>query len=287
MANIESYHDLTKKQEDLLSKNYSFGTSALLNLNLSADNFTFHSKIGENKNEGNLASTWVEFANSLFSFKHKRTTAKYSQYKVEVTPKDVVKDLKVTFDCKLWGGSDKRLDPSIALDYHKSTATGRLAYHTESSIIAASVTGGKQEVGAGVDLKYNLKQHELVSVIPAVWWINEQSRLVVKYATDSFKLGTAHVSYYQKVNPTTTLASKIASNLKSGETEIEVGGEYNFDPSSLIKAKVNSFGNLALAFTRTLSKNFQATVATEINTQSLVSHADSNYKLGFRFDFNS
>ena len=287
MAKLHSYSSLTKNQENLLHKKYCFGSQSLLNLNISKDDFTFHSRIAQKADQTILGSTWAGISSDYFSLKHKRSTDKYSRYKLEITPKQFVQDLKVICDCKLWGGSEPRKDPSVGVEYAHEKATGRVAYHTASSVLAVRLTAGRPEYGVGLKAKADVANVSLTALTAALWWIKGNSSLVVRHTGKGFQLGSLELSYYQELNPSTRLASRVNTDLKSAATHIEVGGDYKLDESTVAKAKINSGGNIGLAFSRELSKNLTATLATEIKTHSIVEHSDSDYKFGFRFDFNS
>ena len=287
MATLQSYSSLTKDQEHLLNKRYCFGSQSLLNLNVSKDNFTFHSRIAQFKDQTTLASTWASISSEYFSLKHKRSSDKYAQYKLELIPKRFVDNLKVICDCKLWGGSEHRKDPSVGIEYAHEKATGKVAFHTASSTLAVRLTAGKPEYGVGLKAKADLANPSVTALAAALWWIKGNSSLVVRHTGKGFQLGSLELSYYQELNPSTRLASRVNTDLKSAATHIEVGGDYKLDESTVAKAKINSGGNIGLAFSRELSKNLTATLATEIKTHSIVEHSDSDYKFGFRFDFNS
>lgn len=287
MAYIPNFHSLTKDQENLLNKNYCFATQGLLNVNISKGDFKFHSRIWQRKGQDLTASTWASISTDYASLKHKRSTEKFSQYKLEITPIQYIEGLKLTCDCKLWGGSGEHKDPSVSLEYQHKQASGKVAYHTETSDVILQVTTGKVECGVGAEVKCNVARTALEEFTTAVWWNKLDSSLVLKHATKAFELGSVNISYYQELNSNTRMGSNVNTNLKSASTEIEVGGDYQMDEDTLMKAKVNSTGTVGLAFVRQLTKSLKGTFASEINTKSLVSHSDSEYKLGFRFDFNN
>ena len=123
MDKLNSFDSLTGKQEDLLNTGYCFGNLGILKMNIVNNNLTFCSKITQQKDQKIFAWTWVGFSNDFFSLRHKRSTEKFSRYCLEITPKDYIKDLKITCDCKLW---DNRKDPSVSLDYAHEKAVGKI-----------------------------------------------------------------------------------------------------------------------------------------------------------------
>ena len=287
MDKLNSFDNLTKSQEELLNNNYCFGNLALLKLNIAKENFTFHSRISQAKDQNTLASTWIKLGNEWVTFKHKRSTEKFSQYKLEFLLKDYIKqNLKVICDCQLWGISAHK-DPSVSVEYSNEKMTGKMVYHTDNNEIHLQLTGGKPEYGVGLDCKYEFSTKSLQHFIVAGWWTESNRTLALKLMLNSLNTTKVNISYYQELNPNARLASFVSTNLSNAVTKIKVGGDYKLDQDTVIKAKINSTGNVGLAFSRKLSSTLSATLATEINTKSLVSHADNDYRLGFRVDFNS
>ena len=289
MVKLENFKDLTIKQENLLKKNYSFGSVGLLNLNIKNNDLTFHSRISEKADKGPLASASLEYKNDFISLKGKKRNDTFSYYKLEVTPNKVIKDFKAVLDCKILK-SDSFVDSSVAVEYKHEKFLGKLAYLTQTNVVNAQVTIGKPEYGVGFDGKLDVGTKQLAGLTTALWWFKKNSRLVFKHIgtnAELFALGNFELSYYQKISPLAHIGSKVSTNWKSKVTEIEVGGDYKFDRNTLIKGKINSEGNIGLSFARSLSSQLKATIATEINTDNLVRHSSKGYKLGVRFDFNS
>lgn len=289
MVKLENFSGLTKKQEDLLKKNYCFGSAGLLNINVVNSNMTFHSRVSEKPNESPRASAWLQFRNDLFLVKGKKRNDKFSYYKLEVTPTEFVKNFKAIFECKL-KGSDGTKDPSISAEYNHEQARGKLTYYTDPSSLRAQVTFGKPEFGAGLDTKFQLDSKTFTSYNAAVWWVKKGSKLVLKHIgtnSETFALGNFEVSYFQKLNKDTHLGSKVVANCESKEMTLEVGGDYKYDANTIMKGKINSVGNIGLAFSRAINERLRATIATEVNSQSLISHSCDGYRLGVRFDFSS
>ena len=102
---------------------------------------------------------------------------------------------------------------------------------------------------------------------------------------EKISIGNLEVSYYQKVDDSTNVGSKIVTSLVGKDTKIEVGGDYQLDKDSLVKAKVDSDGNIGLAYSRVVSEELRASVAAEIKAQSLLSQGCDNTKFGVRFDY--
>jgi Eukaryotic porin len=288
MAKLESFRGLTEKQENLLKKSYSYGSAGLFSLKINNGDFTYRTRFSERVDHPSLASAWIEYKNNLFSLKGKKANNGDSYYNVTVTPANLLKDLKLVFDCRL-NKLEEKVDPSVAVEYKQPQVIGKLSYYTLQNVAQAQITLGKPELGLGFNFKFDVGSRSLKEHNTAVWWFKDASRVVFKYIGKKELLVPERfeLSYYQEISSLANLGSKVTTNWSTKATEIEVGGDYKYDESTLLKAKINSFGSIGLALSRTLNPSLKATIATEVNAQSLISHNIKDYKLGVRLDFNS
>lgn len=285
MAKLDNFTGLTKTQEDLLKKYYCFGSLGLLNLNVVNDAFTFHTRVAQRSEQGTRASAWLQYKNDLLLLKAKKRNDKFSHYKLELTPTKVIENLKAIFECKLAAGEGKN-DASVALEYSSEKFKEKITYLTHQNAVRLQLTAGKPEVGFGLDAKVKIEGFQVENVTPAFWWFKDGARLVVKHVGNDFKsFGSFEASFFQAISGDTNFGSKVVTNWNSKATTIEVGGDYKYDANTLVKAKINSVGNIGMALTKTLSDKLRVSVATEYKAQSLLAHSNDGYKFGLRFDF--
>jgi Eukaryotic porin len=279
MARIPVFSDLFSKHDEILQKNYCFNNKILLNTRLSKENSFLSSKISDRKDEGLGGSVRAQYSTNWLDINAKLSSEKYYNAKVKVTPEKYLRDFK--------GFCEIGLSPSLGIQYFYELTKGKISYYINSSIVKLELTAGYPVHGIGLEINYQIFNKEFRSISPAIWWGKKHSKLLLKYTSDSLSLGTLNISYYQKINKSTHFVSSIETDLKSSSTNIQVGGDYKFDEYTLVKGKISSIGTIGLAFSRVINKNLKATLATEINTETLVSHADSQCKLGLRIDFSS
>jgi hypothetical protein len=285
MAKLDNFSGLTRPQEDLLKKYYCFGSLALLNLNLSRDNFTFHTRVSERQGQQSRASAWLQYKTDLFLLKAKRRNDRLSHYKLEVTPQKFIPNFKAVFECKLEEG--KEVDSSANFEYSHEKVKGKLSYLTASKTLRLQGTAGKAENGFGLDTKVNTESWTVSSHVEALWLFKNSARLVLKHVgKDLASIGSFEASYLHAVNNSANIGSKVTSDWQSRKTSLEVGGDFAYDSSTWVKGKVNSDGKLALALTRLVANNLRTSVATEVTVASLLSNNSDSFKLGVRVDFS-
>jgi len=151
--------------------------------------------------------------------------------------------------------------------------------------IISAVTAGKPEYGIGLDLKYDTVSQK-ASTYAALWWFRKHSRLVLKHATEELEIKSLEVSYYHKINAFSHVGLRAVCDHKANTTSMEVGGDYLWDKNTLLKAKIDTCGNVGLAVARKLNENLKLTFATGVDSKAVTACALHDYKFGFRLDFN-
>lgn len=286
MAKLDNFSGLTRPQEDLLKKYYCFGSLALLNINLTQENLTFHTRASERSGQHPRSSAWLQYKNDLFLLKAKRRSDRLSHYKLELTPSKFIQNFKAVFECKLEEG--KEVDSSVNFEYSHEKAKGKVSYLNATKTVRVQGTAGKPETGFGLDTKVSTESWNLTNHVEAFWFFKNSARLVLKHVGKDLKgLGSFEVSYLHEVSSKANLASKVATDWHTRKTSIEVGGDLKYDDNTWLKGKVNSEGKIALALTRIVAKNLRTSIATELPAASLLSNHPDRFKLGFRVDFTN
>lgn len=285
MAKLDNFSGLTRPQEDLLKKHYCFGSLALLNLNLSKDNFTFHTRISEKAGAHPRASAWLQFKNDFLLIKGKRRNDQFAHYKLELTPSKLIQNVKAVFECNLKGGND--CDGTVTFEYNHDQFRGKASLLTASQLVRLQGTFGKSHLGFGFDNKFSIENVNVTNHVQAFWYFKNNSRLVVKHIGKDLKnFGEFTASYLHAVNSKANIGSFVTADWASRETYIEVGGDYQYDDKTWLKGKVNSEGRIGLALTRLVADNLRVSVATDLSAASLQSNHADEFNLGFRVDFS-
>ena len=280
MVKLQGYENLTKKQEDLLYKNYCFGSSGLCRVLVSRDNLSFWQKIYKTDEEYQ-GSLGLAYKNDDFSLKLKRTSQNNSHCNLAVVLPRLKRAAKLACDYK-------SNDSSISLEYFdKPSIIGRLSYFLDSKIGKVSLNGVKDNVGGGFELNLCLSENPLKRLAVSLWLNRPSCRLILTHETYGLELGNFICHYYQKISENLRIASKIVSNLKSSTNELELGCEYKIDKDLIFKGKLKSSETMAFSLSKTFNEHIKATIATEFTKQSFISNSENRYKFGFRFDFIS
>lgn len=288
MVKLENFAGLTRKQEDLLKKSYSYGSLALLNANFQQGDFTFHTRAAHGKNGSTdpVVSAWIQIKDGLASWKAKKRTDGLHHYVLEWTPKSIVDNVKVKAECKT---ENHRTEPNVSVEYTHAHAKAKLAFLGNPFVVKGSVTTGKGDYGLGLDGKYNTQTQQLQAYNIAAWFFRKHSKLVVKHAgsgAESFENGNLEVSYYHKLSPKVHVASRVVNNLKANTTGFEIGGDYKYDDSTVLKAKIGSTGVVGLALIRQLNQNVKLTLASGVDSKAISANDLHDFKFGLRLDYN-
>lgn len=236
----------------------------------------------------NLASNWFKFEQNGSSIRAKRRTDGVTQITYENAPKSL-SGFKITADGKITTvKSLQNYEVSVSGEYSHTSAKAKLTFLDNPFVIKGSFTAGKPEYGVGFEGKFDLASQRLTGYNMALWLTQKHQKLVFKHVgtnPNEYELGNLEVSYYQKVSPLAHFGSKVTANLTNGNTDIEFGGDYKYDDSTLLKGKLNTDGKLGLAFQRALSKTLSVTIASEVDTRSIAANKLYDNKVGIRFDF--
>lgn len=286
MAKLSSFDHLTQKHDEILTKGYCFNSAGTLKVSASGENYTFTSKVAEKHDEGMLGMAWASFKYNAFTIKHKRNTDRYSQYSIKADLNKIFQGLKANADCKIWKCLENIVDPSLSLSYsYKDQANANIKLETGSGKMTVALTAGQKNVGLGFEGRFNYIEKSAEKATFAAWLWKPRTKLVVKYSFGIINNGICSVDFYQKLTDRAKMSAHLVKNIKSSVNELEIGGDYWLDEFSEIKGKVQSGGNMAMSLSRRINENLVATLATQINSESLVSHSDSKYRLGVRLEF--
>lgn len=289
MVKLEAFSGLTKKQEDLLRVNYCFGSLAILTLNTTHEDLTFNFRTSKKSSDNVLASAWLQYKTNQLTFKGKKRNDAFSNYSAEWMPKNYVENVKLKTECKLTSPAGARkMESTTSAEYNIETFKGKLAFSYNPMQVKATATMGKPEYGLGLDGKYDIDTQRLHGYNIATWWSQKYRKVVLKHEgvnKEEYALGNLLVSYYQRLNDKAHVGALVKSNWSSKETSLEVGGDYQYDPSTNLKGKIGSTGLVGLAVNRKLNDYWTLGAAVQVDVNSVTSNSINDYKLGFKLDF--
>lgn len=296
MVKLETFSGLTKKQEKLLAKGYSFGSLAFGSFNLSQENLKF--KLKGSQTPAPLPFSAIQiFGSSSFEYiypnlilKAKRNTDGVFNYKVNWTPINYIKDARLKGHCKVENqGTNSKFENKASFIYFHPNAIAKLALSDSPVCIRGSVTAGKPEYGIGFDGNFDLNSQKLHNYNFAFYWFKKHRKIVLKYAGSSreaHELSDFVLSYYQKLNEKTHFGSKITCNLFDKTTAIEFGGDYKMDEKTILRGKINQIGLIGLSLTYKFTPTLALTVSSQTDTRKVTVSSINDYKFGFRIDLN-
>ncbi|OMJ72979.1 hypothetical protein SteCoe_28430 [Stentor coeruleus] len=288
MAKLASFNDLTKVHEEIMNKGYCFSTAGILKIGIKSQNYSFKSKAIEKSNESMIGSFSANLKYQIAMLTHKRTTERFSQYSLDIDLDKFVNGLTFKADCKIWRTLENKIDPKIELAYSfKNLINTSINLGTETGILTTSLTIGSKNIGLGFESSLNCVSHFIEKPIFGVWINNSQANLVGKYKLGKFDRGILSIFYYQQLANHAKFFFNTATDFKKNSSKVVVGGIYQPDDATTIKGKYESSGVVAISFSRYLNQYLKATIATQLNLQSIISQSNTQNKVGFRFDFDS
>ena len=220
MAKLESYSNLSKQQEDLIKKGFSFGQ--LLDLTVYAKtpqsiNFKSSFKHGND----NLASTYFNYKTPSLSLKEELKTSKVFKGTLEFVP-DNYKDAKGKIEIE-HNAAEGTTKETGSVEYTHEKFKSKLAITNDIALKLSTVVGIKQG-GVGVDLAFDTNKKRFVAYNAAFWWFTDTYRLVFKHISvnkAAYSFGNLSASVFYNWSPV-----------------IKIGGAAVYDPKKKLDVKL-------------------------------------------------
>ena len=189
MANLESYSNLTRLQEDLIKKGFSFGQLFALSIYAkSPNNVNFKSSYKQLLNTDhqptNQSSSYLNYKTSELSIKQEFQTSKVYKTTFEFTPKQQ-KDLKGKVEIE-FNKEENVSKQTASVEYTQEKFKAKAAL-TESLALKFSTVAGSKGLGIGLDLALELRSLKLSGYNGALWWFTNDYRLVFKHISTNKK----------------------------------------------------------------------------------------------------
>lgn len=292
MALLESFTNVTKLSDDLLKKNFCLGQNLAVSLYASKDNFNFKTSFKQASDPNTTStSTYFQYKGQNLSIKQE-----FSGSNTESSNKlEPLSKLKTT--AEYTSESKPYLKGKLELDsgagYQKNTLSAEVTkvnYRykvglSDDAVFKLSGVYGKSEIGAGLELTYDLGPVRLTQYNAAFWFNKNNWRGVLKHESSNpreYELGNLVGSLYLRSIYKCSVGVRGLVNLSNATRSLSLAAENRLDQNNLIKARLNSEGNLALALRSRVSKLVQLTAAMEF--KPLDKQSEVNY--GLRIKLN-
>mmetsp|Transcript_21922 Transcript_21922/g.39990 ORF Transcript_21922/g.39990 Transcript_21922/m.39990 type:complete len:291 (-) Transcript_21922:956-1828(-) len=284
MAKLLGFSDLTKKQEDLLTKGFAFSKLGVLAVSYQRGPDHYAARVSQTSL--NAAGTEVGVvASGKAEIKHQSglvsATVKSDgklNYSVDFTP-DQAPELKLKADLEVTkAGEAQEVSPTLNVGYNIENARVKFAYNPKT--IKANFTAGKPEFGLGLEGKFETQTQKLSEYTFALWSSNAQRHVVFKHTGTSgiaFSLHNLSLSYFSELSKVAQFGASLNFDNKTSEGNIEFGGSYKQSDDVILRAKANSAGLVGLAFTKTFNQHLDFTLGTQLNLNET-----SKYQFGFK-----
>eukprot|EP01111_Echinosteliopsis_oligospora_P001521 TRINITY_DN12274_c0_g1_i1.p1 TRINITY_DN12274_c0_g1~~TRINITY_DN12274_c0_g1_i1.p1 ORF type:complete len:282 (+),score=78.38 TRINITY_DN12274_c0_g1_i1:71-916(+) len=278
LKNPGLYTDLGKKASDLLNKEFpdrkrleiktrtSNGVTFEANVTQNPDD----SIVGDFKPKYNYGRQGIAFGASVDTHRNVKldvSIAPVPETKVTVTG-DATHDT-ITVEAE-WRNPNATLN--TAIDFFNPKGTNA----------SLAAVGAYQNMSVGVQTRYSNNLFTAVNGVAAYSGLDYTATLYGQFKAN--KLGA---TFYQRINARTAVGAdmSISTAEKSADSaRLAVGGSYDLDPVTTVKAKFDTEGRLAASYAQRLSVNARAIVGGSVNTNNLT--RTGNHTFGFTLQLN-
>jgi voltage-dependent anion channel protein 2 len=281
-----AFSDISKSANDLLTRDFYHLANANLEVKTKAPNgvaFTVKGKSNQKDGSiaGSLESKYIDKPTGL-TLTQGWTTANVLDTKIELdeafTPG--LKGELVTSFLPASGAKNARL----GIHFRQPNFHARAFFDLlKGPTFTGDVTVGHEGFLAGAEIGYDILDGKITKYSAAGGYSAPVYTAAVN-ATNNLSVFSA--SYYHKVNTLTEVGAKATWDSKAAPQNVglEVGAKHKIDESASAKAKINSQGIAALAYSQALRPGVTLGLGLSVDTQRL---NESAHKLGVSFTFNA
>lgn len=264
------FDDVDKKPKDLLKKGYAKGRKIKTDKKTANGiGWKTETTLGDKVSSKVTGKFSTEFVNV-----DKVEIGSCGTVSVELSNSSIVEGLSTTVKaCCSSKGADSG---SISSEYNHDAFTFDFDLDIMEKSGSAGILTGYESflIGAGC----GFAPAGLTDYNVALAYKNSDSIFCAK---TSNKLSTVAFNVKHDVDPSVSLAANVTLPLKDGAISFGVGGKWVVDSSSTFQAKINEKGVSTLSYIQNLSKGVDATLTTDVNTNTLVSQGIS-FELSFK-----
>lgn len=287
MARLESFTNLSRKQEDLLNKGYCYGTLGLAVFSHRTADLLFKTRIGKRFGGAVVSNMSGSFKHGDLTFTPKQKTDGSHLVSFEYNPDKDNKlkgELKLVTDAK---GAVVSNEPTISVEHSQDNLKVKVAV-TKGPVAKLNGTFGRTDIGFGVETKLALNALALPKLNLASWYNLSKTNMLFKLDGLDIVERTVEkisASLLLNVNPTVRFGSLVTFDEKTKTVSAEFGGDYQLTEKTLVKGKVDNVGTIGVAVHQQLNEHVKLSIASQVASAKVVGNALSDFKFGFRFDF--
>lgn len=284
MAQLESFANLSKLQEDLCKKNFCVGQDLALSAYAKASGLTVKSSYKQKGVEGKEASTsgstYFMYKNANFSVKQELSSTSLVKSSVEYSPESK-SNLKAKAEFE---SQNERQKISLSLEsIHDRCRCKATVVNDFTSKL--NVVFGRNNAGGGFDVLFDPSQKRLTTYNAAFWYFKDNYRTVIKHESldkNAYSLGNLIATFYSSKRQNILLGGSVKYNHSEKNLFLELAGQKKLDDKTLVKAKLNQCGYLWLALRSKVSE--KVTVVTGAKLNMFIK--TSPFEYGIRIKFN-
>ncbi|CAM8996761.1 unnamed protein product [Rhodiola kirilowii] len=268
------YNDIGKKARDLLYKDYQSDQKFTI---------TTYSPTGVAITSSGTKKGDIFLADVNTQIKHKNITTDIkvdsnSNLSSTITVDEPTPGLKAILNFKV---PDHR-SGKVELQYlHEHAGISASVGLTANPIINLSGVIGSNGVSLGGDVSYDTKIGDFIKCNAGFGFSNAD--LIAAFTLND-KGNTVNASYYHVVNPITNTAvgAEVTHSLTTNQNTITVGTQYTLDPLTIVKARVNNFGNASALIQHEWRPRSLVTLSGEVDTKSIEKSAKVGLALALK-----
>ncbi|KAI9225339.1 MAG: eukaryotic porin/Tom40 [Piptocephalis tieghemiana] len=281
-----AYSDIGKASNDLLFKDFPTG-QVKLEVNTVTPTGVKFTVLGhqDNKNGhvfGELKTKFTDKANGL-TLTQGWSAANVLSTKVELANK-VASGLKLELNGSFLPDSGKR-NAKVATEYKQPGLFSRANVDLfKGPTFTGDVSFGLQRnLVLGGEVSYDVVSGKVTKYAAAAGFI-EKDYVFSVHAHSSLSVFTG--SYYHRVSPQVEVGGKVNwdSKVPGGPVGIDVGTKYKLDADASVKARIDNFGKLSLAYSQLLRPGVKLNLAGTFDTSKLQENA---HKVGLSLVFEN
>lgn len=288
MAQLDSFSNLTKHSDNILHKNFSFCQFLSLSLYSKLESFSFKSSLKSQSFSKPDSSVYFQYQGTHLLIKQEISTSLSSNIKNPSKQKSFIEytwesrpELKTKFE--LDSGSDYQKN-TFSAEVTKPSNRWKFSF-SDDAVLQFSGVVGKKEMGAGLDLVYDLGPVHFTRYNLAAWLGNDRWRSVIKHeSVDSrnYALGNVVASVFFRDFHNWAVGVNAKFNLTGKNREIILASQNQLDGNNLVKARIGLDGWLAVALRSRVNEYVQVVSAIEFKPWG----KDSEVKYGLRVKLN-
>jgi len=278
LKNPGLYADLGKRASDLLTK--EFPDRKRLEIKTKTSNgVTLDASITQNPDESIVGDFKPKYSYGRQGIAFGASVDTHRNVKLDVTIAPVP-ETKVTVT-----GDATHDTITVEAEWRNPTATLNTAidfFNPKGTTALLAAVGAYQNLSVGVQTRYSNNLFTAVNGVAAYTGVDYIASIYGQFKGE--RLGA---TFYQRVNPRAAVGAdmSISTAAKTADSaRLAVGGSYELDATTTVKAKFDTEGRLSASYAQRLSVNARAIVGGSVNTNNLT--RAGNHTFGFTLQLN-